>query len=245
MEWRRHERDEMGAVGCGERVWRAPGRRRRGRVRAEPVSASDPVGEIAGYFADNREALRAQGLLFVIGAGFLLWFLGSLRSFLIRAEGGTGRLSTVAFGAGVASTVITVVALAFQIGLATAPGGDVAPALVGTMDALFTVANLPLAVMLIAVAVVSFRTRAFPAWLGWLSVAAAAAQLAPSFGMILDSGPLAADGWLAAYVPYPLYVVWLAAATTAMIRRIGRPAQTVVVPDTPEELIDWTRRRGN
>jgi hypothetical protein len=26
-----------------------------------PVSASDPVGEIAGYFADNREALRAQG----------------------------------------------------------------------------------------------------------------------------------------------------------------------------------------
>lgn len=42
-----------------------------------PVSAGDPVGEIAGYFADNREALRAQGLLFVIGAGFLLsgqWF---------------------------------------------------------------------------------------------------------------------------------------------------------------------------
>ncbi len=210
-----------------------------------PVSASDPTGEIAAYFADNRGALRAQGLLFVIGAGFFLWFLGSLRSFLVRAEGGTGRLSAVAFGAGIASIVITVVALAFQIGLAMAPGGAVEPALVATMGAVFTVANLPLAVMLIAVAVVSFRTRAFPAWLGWLSVAAAAAQLAPSFGMILDSGPLAADGWLAAYVPYPLYVVWLAAATTAMIRRIGRPAQTVVVPDTPEELIDWTRRRGN
>ena len=212
-----------------------------------PVNASDPVGEIAGYFADNREALRAQGLLFVIGAGFLLWFLGSLRSFLIRAEGGTGRLSTVAFGAGVASTVITVVALAFQIGLATAPGGDVAPVLVGTMDALFTVANLPLAVMLIAVAVVSFRTRAFPTWLGWLSVVAAAAQLAPAFGIVLDGGLLAADGWLAVYGPYPLYMVWLASAATAMVRQIGKPVpgRTMLVPDTPEELVEWMRRRGN
>jgi hypothetical protein len=211
-----------------------------------PVSAGDPAGEIAGYFAGNREALRAQGLLFVIGAGFLLWFLGSLRSFLVRAEGGTGRLATVALGAGVASTVITVVALAFQIGLAATPAGDVAPALVGTMDAMFTVANLPLAVMLVAVAVL-FRSGAFPAWLGWLSLAAAAVQLVPTFGIVVDGGALAADGWVALYAPYPLYVAWLACATAAMVRRIGRPApgRTVLVPDTPEELVDWLRRRGS
>lgn len=211
-----------------------------------PVRASDPVGEIAGYFADNRAALRAQGLLFVIGAGFLLWFLGSLRGFLIRAEGGAGRLSTVAFGAGVASTVITMVALAFQIGLAATPGGEVAPALVATMDAMFTVANLPLAVMLVAVAVVSFRTGAFPAWLGWLSLVAAAGQLVPLSGLVVDGGGLGADGWLALYVPYPLYVVWLASATTALVRRIGKPLDRVIlIPDTPEELVDWMRRRGD
>jgi len=123
----------------------------------------------------------------------------------------------------------------------------VAPALVGTMGALFTVANLPLAVMLVAVAVVSFRARAFPAWLGWLSVVAAAAQLAPVFGIVLDGGPLAADGWIAVYGPYPLYVIWLASATTAMVRRIGKPVpgRTVLVPDTPEEFVDWMRRRDN
>ncbi len=195
-----------------------------------PVRASDPVAKIADYFADNRGALLAQALLFVIGAGFFLWFVGSLRSFLFRAEGGTGRLSTVAFGAGVASTMITVVALTFQIGLATAAKDAGQPALVGTMDALFTVANLPLAVMLIAVAVLSLRTRAFPAWLAWLSAAAAAAQLAPVFGIVLDSGPLAADGWLAAYVPYPLYAVWLASATAVMVIRIGKPTPATVIP---------------
>ena len=123
------------------------------------LSASDPVAKIVAYYTDNHDALRAQALLFVIGAGFFLWFAGSLRSFLARAEGGTGRLSMVAYGAGVASTVVTLVALAFQVGLAGAAGDAGQPALVGTMDALFVIANLPLAVMLMAIPMKSPKER--------------------------------------------------------------------------------------
>ena len=108
-----------------------------------PVSASDPVAKIVSYYTNNQAALRAQALLFVIGAGFFLWFLGSLRSFLSQAEGGRGRLSTLAMSAGVASTVVTLAALAFQVGLASAAQDAGQPALIGTMDALFVVANLP------------------------------------------------------------------------------------------------------
>jgi len=187
------------------------------------LSASDPVAKIVAYYTGNHDALRAQALMFVIGAGFFLWFAGSLRSFLAWAEGGTGRLSMVAYGAGVASTVVTLVALAFQVGLASAARDAGQPALVGTMDALFVIANLPLAVMLIAVAVVTFRTAAFPAWLGWLSVVAALAQLVPVLGIALDGGPLAADGWLSAYLPYPLYAVWLACTAIVTVARLGSP----------------------
>lgn len=187
------------------------------------LSASDPVAKIVAYYTDNHDALRAQALLFVIGAGFFLWFAGSLRSFLARAEDCSGRLSTAAFGAGVASTVVTLVALAFQVGLASAARDAGQPALVGTMDALFVIANLPLAVMLIAVAVITFRTGAFPAWLGWLSVVAALAQLVPVLGIALDGGPLAADGWLSAYLPYPLYALWLACTAIVTFARLGSP----------------------
>ena len=189
------------------------------------LSASDPVAKIVAHYTDNQDALRAQALLFVIGAGFFLWFLGSLRGFLARTEGDAGRLSMVAYGAGVASTVVTLVALAFQVGLASAAGAAGQPALVGTMDALFVIANLPLAVMLAATAVVTFRTAAFPAWLGWLSVVAAIAQLVPVLGIALGGGPLAADGWLSAYLPYPLYALWLACAATMTVLRLGAPGR--------------------
>ena len=187
------------------------------------LSASDPVARMVAHYTDSGAALRAQALLFVVGAGLFIWFAGSLRAFLARAEGGTGRLSTVAFGAAVASTVVTLTAIAFQVGLASAARDAGQPALVGTMDALFVIANLPLAVMLVAVAVVTFRTAVLPAWLGWLSVVAAVAQLAPVFGIALDGGPLAADGWLSAYLPYPLYALWLASAAVTTFARLGSP----------------------
>jgi len=194
------------------------------------LSASDPLTKITAHYLDNRPALLAQALLFVIGAGFFVWFVGSLRSFLSRAEGGSGRLSTVVFGAGVGSTIVTLIALAFQIGLTTAAKNAGVPAMVSTMNALFTVANLPMAVMLIAVVVLSFRTKVFPAWLAWLSLASAAAQLLPVFGIVLTSGPLAADGWLAAFVPYPLHAVWLASTTVLMVRRLGASSPATLTP---------------
>lgn len=189
------------------------------------VSASDPIAKVVAYYTDNQGALRAQALLFVIGAGFFLWFLGCLRSFLARAEGGSARLSTVAMDAGVASTVVTLAAVAFQVGLVSAAQDTGQPALIGIMDTLFVVANLPLAVMLIAVAVLTFRTASFPAWLGWLAVLAAVTQMIPVCGIVLDGGPLAADGWLSAYLPYPLYALWLASAAVVTTLRIGKTPQ--------------------
>jgi len=57
---------------------------------------------------------------------------------------------------------MNLLAQAFQVGLAGSPhDGQVPPALISTMDAVFILANVPLAIMLAAVAVVSLRTHAF------------------------------------------------------------------------------------
>jgi hypothetical protein len=82
---------------------------------------TDPVA-FSAFVAENRGAMLAQSMLFAIGAGAYVWFLGSLRSFLMRAEGGTGRLSTVAFGAGIIwAGTAAVLLLSFAVVAASGP----------------------------------------------------------------------------------------------------------------------------
>ncbi|WP_433518744.1 hypothetical protein ACQP2T_26535 [Nonomuraea sp. CA-143628] len=185
------------------------------------VRPNAPGNEITDFYLRNGQAQLTQSLLFTAGAAALLWFAGSLRAFLARAEGGTQRLSTLAFGAAVAQAAMNLLAQAFQVGLAGAPhGGQVPPALISIMDAVFILANVPLAVMLAAVAMVSLRTHAFPSWLGWLAALAAAAHALLSASIVTGSGPLAAGGWLATAL-YPALTVWLVPAAITMIVRIG------------------------
>jgi hypothetical protein len=183
-------------------------------------SASDPAA-VTTFIATNRTGVLAQSMAFVLSAGFFLWFFGGLRSFLIRRERGNGRLSTMAFGAGVVWAGLQMVAQAFQVGVAIAPGGELEPTFLWTMAAMFSIANLPLAVMLFATALVTFQTHAFPIWLGWLSVVAAVAQMLLFAGTVVRSGPLAPNGWLT-YALYPVIAVWLLPTTLVMIRQAGK-----------------------
>jgi hypothetical protein len=168
-----------------------------------------------------------QSLLFVFSAGVYVWWFGSLRSFLLRAEGETARLASVAFGAGAIWVALQLVLQSVQVALVMGVGGDVTPALAGMFGdlayALSVIAYVPMAVMLAAVATVSLRAAVFPAWLGWLSALAAAGNLVMSFGIVADSGPLVPGGALT-YVLYALMPIWLVAVTTVMVVRLGKPA---------------------
>lgn len=183
------------------------------------ATAFERTPATAADYAADRPALLAQSMLFLAGSGFSMWFAGSLYAHLRRYEGSTARLSAVAFGAAYVWIALNVLAQAFQVG---ATRGGAPDALIGTMHAVFTTANLPLAVMLAAVAVVSLRHGAFPGWLGWLAVVAAAAHLVLWAATVVDSGPLGPTGWLS-FALYPLFLVWLVPATVVMMRRAAPP----------------------
>ncbi len=204
---------------------------------APKVSA--PAAQVAEFFADNRAALITQSLVFMLGAAFFIWYLGSLRGFLMRAEHGAGRLATVAFGAGIAWVAIHAAAQAFQSGMAFVTHNAVPAAVLGgmygTAYALFTLADVPLAVMLFATAAVSLRMKAFPAWLGWFSLAAGVVTLAMPLSLLFASGPFAPGGWLT-YVQYPVYAAWLLCTTTVMIIELGRPAPVATLPEAATTL---------
>ena len=189
-----------------------------------PLNA--PVDQTIAFFSTYRSELLSQSLMFVLSAGAYLWFFGVLRTFLLQAEGGPGMLSTIAFGAGIVSAVIQMVFQGFQVALAVASNHPVEPTLAALFSnailALSVIAYVPLAVMLTAVAVVSLRDHAFPAWLGWLSAFAAMAHVLMSIGLVLEGGPLVPGGTLT-YGLYAVSLLWLVATTTVMVVRSGRP----------------------
>lgn len=190
---------------------------------APPANA--PVEDTLAFLSTYRGELLAQSLLFVLSAGVYLWFFGSLRSFLFRSEGETGSISATAFGAGVLWAGLQMALQSAQVALAMGASGGLDPMLAGMISdltyALSVIAYVPMAVMLTAVAALTFRTKLFPLWLGWLSAITAAMNLLMSLGIVVESGALVPGGALT-YVIYLLTVVWLLATTTVMFVRLGK-----------------------
>lgn len=145
-----------------------------------PGSAPDFVDEpskIVAFYEDDTSAIMTTDVINLISAFFLLWFLGSLRSALRRAEGGDGRVSAIAFAGGTAGVALLLAsASADLVAALRADDQDridpaVATALWDLSSILFGAASLmAFAVLLVATAVVTLRTRALPVWLGWGSL---------------------------------------------------------------------------
>jgi hypothetical protein len=60
---------------------------------------------------DNQGEIQTGTTITAIGLFFYIWFLGSLRTALSRAEGGEGRLASVAYGGGLVSAGFFLVGL--------------------------------------------------------------------------------------------------------------------------------------
>jgi hypothetical protein len=181
---------------------------------------TDIISTIGTYFSTHREAAMIQAyFLDGLAGAALIVFAAALRSALRRFEGESAVLSSILFGAGVAAGTVSLLQ-----GLFTQVLADHVAAL-GNAAAIRTLFDLngegdtykllALGVFLAAVALLVFRTRALPRWLGWV-----AAVLAPL---------LVIAGWnfaLSPSVQYAAYTVllivlllWVAAVGVVSLRR--------------------------
>jgi hypothetical protein len=144
--------------------------------------ADAKLPKVISYWKDHDGKEIASSILAVFGAIFLVWFGGALRSTLWRAEGGSGRLSTVAF----AGSVIVAVSLVINasINFATADTvGDISPQATQALSALTEDFFFPFPagffLLTMASGLVILRSGVLPRWLGWVSVALAVIDVTP------------------------------------------------------------------
>lgn len=178
-------------------------------------TASD--AEIRAYLVDHAFDLRLGALLLTLSTLALLWFLGSLRSALLAAEGQPGRLTALMFGAG----LVTVATYLVWAGL-TVEG--VASKSMGSYDAdtlrsIFVVSEIapgPIgagtvarAAMMGAAALAALRFGGLPKWLGWVAGAIALGSLAGIFTLVEPDpteGPMDAV-WFFSWLAFHLWIL--------------------------------------
>ena len=171
------------------------------------------TAQFVAWVEENDTAIIAGALVFGLGVVFFVWMLGSLRSALFAAEGGTGRLATIAFGSGIATAISMMFTFlphaqaAFDVDDTSATSTD---ALVHMGDAFFGGVELFAIPLTVATALVILRFGALPRWFAWFSLALA---------LVLVIFPI---GWLGVIVGLPLWT--LIASVLLYLRPVGEPA---------------------
>jgi hypothetical protein len=177
------------------------------------------------FFTDHQN--RIQLGITIVGAGlfFFIWFLGSLRSAIAAAEGGTGRLASIAFGGGLIGVVSLLIALTGAAAAAFRPD-QVDPTVTRALNDFGTLAAAPGAAgftaLFAATAIAGYRHGALPAPVAGFSALAAITQPLAYGIAVTDSGAFASDGVLGLVIPVITFSLAILITSVALVRQPTR-----------------------
>ncbi len=187
-------------------------------VSTDSPDSSDSDQEIAAFWTSHSHQVHDIVAFFLFLAGLLLFlgFLAALRSRLVDAEGGPGRLTALGYGAGVASGVLLMVAVA----------GWTSPAFTANDTSKFSLEpntyrllnDLAYGVWVIAVVVaallvwatsaIALRSGLLPKWFAWLGVLAGILQLLAIF-----------------FIPFFIFLGWIVIVSLLLVFRSATRAR--------------------
>lgn len=195
-----------------------------------PIMGDSPdfdarAGEIRDYLVEDGGGVLVATMLNVISAFFFLWFLGSLRSVLQVAEGGQGRLTSVAFGAGLVTIALAVAAsvpitaLAWEDTAAAVQDNGMLRAAWNLTFLAFVPLSMTSAAFALAISMLIFRTRLFPMWVGVFGVVTTVVQVIGVFGLAADDydTPLGFFGFLG----FVTIMIFILIISIFMVIRLG------------------------
>ena len=140
----------------------------------DPPDADAPTAEIVEWWSDNDTANFVSAVITVYAALALVWFAGSMRELIARAEEGGSRLASVAFGGSIVLATGLALNAAFEA-IAAETVTDVPPEVTQTLHVIYDGMYFPLALgfglMLLAAGLAALRHGAFDRWLGWIAIA--------------------------------------------------------------------------
>jgi len=179
--------------------------------------------DAAVFFVESRDRVLASSYLFGLSMVFFMWFLGSLRSNLRRAEGGSGRLSAVAFGGGLLTVAALFISGALNAALAAGIAERSDPGITRALYALSVrtvdLIGFWLAVLTGAAGLVMLRSATFPSWLGWFGAVVAVGSLVGPIAIFVESGPFASAG-IYGNLLLAAFLLWVLLSSVILVRGV-------------------------
>lgn len=177
-----------------------------------PPKTDDSNVKILAWFVDKESGIKLALFLGGLSVIALLWWFGSLWRRMAAAEGGSHRLSVVAFAGLVGSGVAWMTSSAIQSAVAfrTDDLGEAVGFFYMLSIAMMGVAGFFVATHLIAVNVLAMRTKMLPAWSTYLGLLAAAGFLVSTLGTLSESGAFMAIGMIS-FLVWALWIIVVSA----------------------------------
>jgi hypothetical protein len=153
-------------------------------VEGSPPAADDATEEVVRWWTENDTRSLVAAQLGGLASALLIWFGGSMRTTLRRAEGEPGRVAAIAFGGFLLAGVGLASIFGFDFAAAQT-AGDVPTEVTHTLSVLSELFFIPftmgLLVALLATAVITLRHGGLlPRWLGFVTIVIAIAFLTPA-----------------------------------------------------------------
>jgi hypothetical protein len=145
-------------------------------IGGETPDVEDSTVSVVEWWQDNDTSQLWANAIAGWSTIFLVWFAGSLRATLRRAEGEPGRLSVVSFGGAllIAAGLLSFAGFGFAAADVADEVPDVTPAVVQTLSVLstdfFLLVAGGIALFMIATGVAVVRFGGLPTWLGYVAV---------------------------------------------------------------------------
>ena len=201
-----------------------------GLIPGSPKKYNASAADIAGYFHDKHKALLVAGILYGLAYILFLWFLASFAGAF--REAGQRRVSTIMYGAGVAT--LTIGAAADGLNMATArlvalgTPDDTIKALYGVDQFVYGRLFWTAAAFALATYFAASRTSLMPDWFAWLSVVAAVLFVLGGLA-IKTSGFFSPSGGMP-FIAFLAMLVWILVSSVLLVQRTA--GETMTAPAT-------------
>lgn len=188
----------------------------------QPDTGSAPA-KIISYYGDSghRDRISIGWLVILVAVFFFLWFLAGLRQSLQRIDP-DGTLSWLATAGGAVYAALTLVGFSLNMGIKTMSddtfGHQVYPSLIHAADdagyVIYASGGVGMAALIIGASLVASRAGVIPKWAAILAVIVGILSLVLIF-----------------FLPNFLVLLWLLAASAALIRsgRGGAPRPAAAI----------------